>query len=51
MDATMFEGIWFILIGMLIGVLLTYSIWMEWIIKNKINMKFRHPNKNFTRRK
>ena len=44
MEATMLEGLWFMLIGGLIGVLYSTFIWMRWIIKNNIKGLYETPS-------
>jgi len=38
MNLNMLEGLWFMCIGALIGMLIDRLLWLTWIIKNKIKL-------------
>jgi len=37
MNATMLEGLWFICIGIVIGLSISHMIWLSWLIKQYMN--------------
>jgi len=39
MNATMFEALWFMLIGFVIGFTFDRLMWLTWIIRNKVKLK------------